>query len=115
MLERTVAASGVLPRRDLAERAALDNLALAACRLGRDELIEPLYEALAPYRETFGHSVVAHHCGHHYLGHLAAAAGWTDQAGAHFRRPPGCTGARACRCCWPSPCSTGRSWSRARA
>jgi class 3 adenylate cyclase len=84
MLERTVAAHGVLPRRDLAERAALDNLALAACRLGRDELIEPLYEALSPYGETFGHSVVAHHCGHHYLGHLAAAAGWTDRAGGHF-------------------------------
>ena len=27
---------------------------------------------------------MAHHCGHHYLGHLAAAAGWTDQAGSHF-------------------------------
>ena len=85
MLEQTVAANGTLPRRDLAERAALDNLALAACRLGRDELIVPLYEALAPYGETFGHSVVAHHCGHHYLGHLAAAAGWTDRAGAHFQ------------------------------
>jgi class 3 adenylate cyclase len=83
-LERTVAAHGVLPRKDLAERAALDNLALAACRLGRDDLVGPLYDALTPYGETFGHSVVAHHCGHHYLAHLAVAAGRSEEATAHF-------------------------------
>jgi class 3 adenylate cyclase len=84
VLDRTVATFGVLPRRDLAERAALDNLALAASRLGRDDLVPPLYEALSPYGETFGHSVVAHHCGHHFLAHLAAAGGRGAQAGAHF-------------------------------
>jgi hypothetical protein len=77
-------AGGVLPRRDLGERAALDNLALAASWLSRHDVVDRLYEALLPYGDTFGHSTVAHHCGHHYLGLLAAAAGRNGQAAAHF-------------------------------
>ncbi|MFI0350784.1 ATP-binding protein [Actinomadura sp. 9N407] len=83
-LERVLAAHGLIPREDLAQRPALDNLAFAACRLGRQDLIGPLYEALAPDGETFGTSAVGHHCGHHYLALLSAASGAPDRAGEHF-------------------------------
>lgn len=83
-LDKIIATRGLVPRRDLAERAALDNLAVAVCRLDRRDLAEPLYTALAPYSETFGHSAVGHHCGHHYLAHLAAVSGDVSKAMAHF-------------------------------
>jgi hypothetical protein len=83
-LDKIIATYGLIPRRDLAERAALDNLAFAACRLQRRDLVEPLYTALAPYSETFGHSAVGHHCGHHQLAHLAAVSGDAGKAMAHF-------------------------------
>ena len=79
-----VATCGLIPRRDLAERAALDNLALAACRLNRRDLARPLYAALEPHAETFGHSAVGHHCGHYYLAHLATASGQVSTAMEHF-------------------------------
>lgn len=84
-LDRIVATYGLIPRRDPAERAALDNLAVAACRLHRSDLARPLYAALAPHAETFGHSAVGHHCGHYYLAHLAATLGDTSKAVAHFQ------------------------------
>jgi class 3 adenylate cyclase/tetratricopeptide (TPR) repeat protein len=84
VLDKVLAEQGVIPRRDIAYRSALDNLAVAACRLGRDDLIEPLYEALASHGETFGISAVAHHCGHHYLAHLSAAGGDARRAVEHF-------------------------------
>jgi len=83
-LDRAVDAQGVIPRRDVAQRPALDNLAVAACRLHRGDLVRPLYEALEPHGETFGHSAVAHHCGHHHLAHLAVAAGESRRAAEHF-------------------------------
>jgi hypothetical protein len=83
-LDRIVTTHGLIPRRDLAERAALDNLALAACRLHRRDLAGPLYTALEPHAETFGHSAVGHHCGHHYLAHLAMTSGDVSQAMGHF-------------------------------
>jgi hypothetical protein len=83
-LGRVLAEHGLMPREDLAQRPALDNLAFAACRVGRDDLIGPLYEALAPHGETFGTSAVGHHCGHHYLAHLSAASGDPGRAGEHF-------------------------------
>jgi hypothetical protein len=83
-VDRIVAACGLIPRRDLAERAALDNLALAACRLNRRDLVRPLYAALEPHAETFGHSAVGHHCGHYYLAHLATASGQVSTAMEHF-------------------------------
>ncbi|MEU5880480.1 AAA family ATPase [Spirillospora sp. NPDC047279] len=84
-LDRVLAAQhGVLPPRDLAQRPALDNLAYAASRLGRAELFGPLYEALTPFGESFGTSAVGHHCGHHYLAHLAAAGGDHGTANDHF-------------------------------
>jgi class 3 adenylate cyclase len=83
-LDRIVATRGLVPRRDPAERAALDNLALTACRLDRRDLTRPLYAALEPYSETFGHSAVGHHCGHHYLAHLAATSGNIGRAMVHF-------------------------------
>jgi class 3 adenylate cyclase len=83
-LDKIIATDGLIPRRDLAERAALDNLAVAACRLNRQDLVQPLYTALAPYSETFGHSAVGHHCGHHHLAHLAAVSGDVSKAMAHF-------------------------------
>jgi hypothetical protein len=83
-MDRIVAAYGPVPRRDLAERAALDNLALAACRLNRRDLVGLLYDALEPHAETFGHSAVGHHCGHYYLAHLAAASGQVSKAMEHF-------------------------------
>lgn len=84
VLDRIVATSGLIPRRDLAERAALDNLALTTSRLNRRDLAGPLYEALEPFATTFGHSAVGHHCGHYYLAHLAVTRGDADRAAAHF-------------------------------
>ena len=84
VLDRIVATSGLIPRRDPAERAALDNLALTAGRLNRRDLAGPLYAALEPFATTFGHSAVGHHCGHHYLAHLAVTRGDADRAAAHF-------------------------------
>lgn len=84
VLDRIVATSGLIPRRDLAERAALDNLALTTSRLNRRDLADPLYEALEPFATTFGHSAVGHHCGHYYLAHLAVTRGDADRAAAHF-------------------------------
>ena len=85
LLDQIVSERGLIPRRDVAQRAALDNLAFAAARLRRTDLTEQLYEALEPHAETFGHSSVAHHCGHHYLAHLAAANGQTARAAEHFQ------------------------------
>jgi class 3 adenylate cyclase/tetratricopeptide (TPR) repeat protein len=84
VLDGIVATSGLIPRRDPAERAALDNLALTACRLNRRDLADPLYAALEPFASTFGHSAVGHHCGHYYLAHLAVTRGDADRAAAHF-------------------------------
>ncbi len=83
-LDRIVATFGLIPRRDPAERAALDNLALVTSRLGRRDLAHPLYAALEPYAETFGHAAIGHPCGHHYLAHLAMTSGDARQAMAHF-------------------------------
>jgi len=79
-----VARYGLIPRRDAAERPALDNLAVAVCRLRRHDLVRPLHDALTPYAETFAHSIVGHHCGHYYLAHLSAASGDDAKAAAHF-------------------------------
>ncbi|HEX6467705.1 MAG TPA: AAA family ATPase [Streptosporangiaceae bacterium] len=84
LLNRILDEQGIIPPENLAQRSALDNLAFAACRLGRRELIQPLYEALEPQAETFGISAVAHHCGHHYLALLSAASGAVQQAIDHF-------------------------------
>ena len=84
VLDEIVATSGLIPRRDPAERAALDNLALAAARLNRRDLADPLYAALEPFAATFGHSAVGHHCGHYYLAHLAVTREDADRAAAHF-------------------------------
>ncbi|WP_285693395.1 AAA family ATPase [Actinomadura sp. NBRC 104412] len=84
VLRRIVAEHGVIPPRNLAQRPALDNLALAASRQGADDLLDPLYKALEPHGDTYGHSAVAHHCGHHYLAHLAAASGNPALAAEHF-------------------------------
>jgi hypothetical protein len=83
-LDHAVARYGLIPRRDAAERPALDNLAVAVCRLRRHDLVGPLHDALTPYAETFAHSAVGHHCGHFYLAHLCAAAGDDAKAAAHF-------------------------------
>ena len=83
-LDHAVATYGLIPRRDAAERPALDNLAVAVCRLRRHDLMRPLQDALTPYAETFAHSAVGHHCGHHYLAHLSAASGDDATAAAHF-------------------------------
>jgi class 3 adenylate cyclase len=84
LLDRIIDERGLIPPENMAQRSALDNLAFAACRLGRHELIRPLYEALEPQAETFGISAVAHHCGHHYLGLLSAASGAVQRAIDHF-------------------------------
>ena len=84
VLDGIVATSGLIPRRDPAERAALDNLALTASRLNRRDLAGPLYAALEPFATTFGHSAVGHYCGHYYLAHLAVTRGDADRAAAHF-------------------------------
>jgi tetratricopeptide (TPR) repeat protein len=83
-LDETITAYGPIPRRDPAERAALDNLAVAVCWLRRHDLARPLHDALMPYAETFGHSAIGHHCGHYYLAHLSAASGDDAKAAAHF-------------------------------
>ncbi|HEU5159419.1 MAG TPA: AAA family ATPase [Streptosporangiaceae bacterium] len=84
LLDRILDERGLMPPENMAQRSALDNLAVAACRLGRRELMEPLYEALVPQAETFGISAVAHHCGHHYLALLSAASGAAARAIDHF-------------------------------
>lgn len=83
-LDRAIAVHGPVPRADLAQRPALDNLAVAARHLGRPDLAGPLYEMLVPYADTFGHSIIAHHCGHHYLAHLSIALGDPSRAARHF-------------------------------
>ncbi|MEV1169981.1 hypothetical protein, partial [Nonomuraea sp. NPDC049784] len=84
LLERILAYGGATPPRNMAHRSALDNLAVAASRLGRVELAGQLYDSLASDGETFGHSTVAHHCGHHYLAHLCVAMGSPQRAAEHF-------------------------------
>jgi class 3 adenylate cyclase len=84
MFDDAVATSAMPPRRDMAQRAALDNLAYVATRLGRLTALPTLYEALLPCADTFGHSAVAHPCGHHFLGMLAAASGQHDKASEHY-------------------------------
>jgi hypothetical protein len=84
LLDRILDERGIIPPENMAQRSALDNLAFAACRLRRHELITPLYEALERQAETFGISAVAHHCGHHYLALLSAASGAVQRAMDHF-------------------------------
>jgi len=72
------------PRRDMAERAALDNLAYVAVRNGRADALATLNEALEPFGASFGHAATAHPCGHHYLGMIAGARGDARRAAAHF-------------------------------
>ncbi|MDY7103588.1 MAG: AAA family ATPase [Actinomycetota bacterium] len=83
--EATAAAAqllaGDLPvRRSLAERAALDNLAYLASRIGLHEPAEQLLERLVPHGATFGHGSVVHPCGHHFIGLLRDTLG--DAIGA---------------------------------
>jgi class 3 adenylate cyclase/tetratricopeptide (TPR) repeat protein len=84
LFDQAVAARGLPPRRDMAQRAALDNLAYVATRIERRDALPALYEALMPCADTFGHSAVAHPCGHHYLGVLAAGLGQPEKASRHF-------------------------------
>ncbi|MEV4170309.1 AAA family ATPase [Nonomuraea sp. NPDC049709] len=84
LLDRILAYGGAAPPRNMAHRSALDNLALAAARLGRAELAGRLYDSLSAGGETFGHGAVAHHCGHHYLAHLCVAMGDRGRAAEHF-------------------------------
>jgi class 3 adenylate cyclase/tetratricopeptide (TPR) repeat protein len=84
LLDRILDYGGAAPPRNMAHRSALDNLAVAAARLGRAELAGRLYDSLASGGETFGHGAVAHHCGHHYLAHLCVATGDPGRAAEHF-------------------------------
>jgi hypothetical protein len=84
LLERILATQGAVPPRNMAHRSALDNLAVAACRLGRADVAARLYDLLSGEGETFGHSTIAHHCGHHYLAHLAVTMGDPGRAAEHF-------------------------------
>jgi class 3 adenylate cyclase len=84
LFDQAVAARGLPPRRDLAQRAALDNLAFVATRIGRSDVLPLLYEALLPCADSFGHGAVAHPCGHHYLAMLATGVGEVATAFQHF-------------------------------
>ncbi|MEV0385124.1 AAA family ATPase [Nonomuraea sp. NPDC050643] len=84
LLDRILAHGGAEPPRNMAHRPALDNLAVAAARLGRAGLAGQLYASLAADPETFGHGTVAHHCGHHYLAHLCVAMDDRRRAAEHF-------------------------------
>lgn len=84
LLDRILADQGAVPPRTMGHRPALDNLAVAASRLGRADLAAQLYGSLAAEGETFGHSTVAHHCGHHYLAHLCVTMGDLPRAAEHF-------------------------------
>ncbi|MGW4793734.1 ATP-binding protein [Nonomuraea sp. NPDC004297] len=84
LLDRILGYAGATPPRNMAHRPALDNLAVAAARLGRAELAGRLHDSLASGGETFGHGAVAHHCGHHYLAHLCLAMGDRGRAAEHF-------------------------------
>ncbi|SEN30950.1 ATP-binding protein [Nonomuraea pusilla] len=84
LLDRILAGRGGVPPRNMAQRPALDNLAVAAARLNRPDLAARVYETLEEEGETFGHGAVAHHCGHHYLAHLAVTLGEPGRASRHF-------------------------------
>jgi tetratricopeptide (TPR) repeat protein len=73
-------------RRDMLERPSLDELAHIAARLGRRDIADAVRARLAPLAGTFGHGVVAHPVGHHWLGVSARAAGMPEEALAHLRR-----------------------------
>jgi DNA-binding SARP family transcriptional activator/tetratricopeptide (TPR) repeat protein len=79
---------GPLPqlRRDPLQRPSLDNLAWLAARLDRRDLAAAVHAQLEPLADTFGHAVVAHPVGHHWLGVLALALGRPDEARAHLSR-----------------------------
>ncbi|HET9256520.1 MAG TPA: BTAD domain-containing putative transcriptional regulator [Pseudonocardiaceae bacterium] len=72
-------------RRDLLERPSLDNLAFLAARLNRPELAAAVGAQLEPLAGTFGHGVVAHPIGHHWLGVLALARARPAEAIGHLR------------------------------
>ncbi len=73
-------------RRDLLERPSLDNLAFLAARLHRPELAAAVRARLEPLADTFGHGVVAHPVGHHWLGVLALAQQRPAEAATHLTR-----------------------------
>jgi hypothetical protein len=73
-------------RRDLLERPSLDNLAFLAARLRRPDLNNAVRVRLEPLADTFGHGVVAHPVGHHWLGVLALAAQRPEEAVARLER-----------------------------
>lgn len=73
-------------RRDLLERPSLDNLAFLAARLHRRELAAAVHDRLEPLADTFGHVVVAHPVGHHWLGMLALVLERPAEAIAHLQR-----------------------------
>jgi tetratricopeptide (TPR) repeat protein len=73
-------------RRDPLERPSLDDLACLAVELGRRDLADAVYRRLLPLADTFGHGVVAHPIGHHWLGVLALELGRPADAAGHLRR-----------------------------
>lgn len=73
-------------RRDMLERPLLDDLAFLAARLDRPDLAASVRVRLEPLADTFGHAVVAHPVGHHWLGVLALAQGRTNDAVTHLGR-----------------------------
>lgn len=86
-MERVALDGGLLRlRRDMLERPSLDDLAFLAARLDRPDLAAAAQTRLEPLADTFGHAIVAHPVGHHWLGVLALADGRPDEATAHLER-----------------------------
>jgi DNA-binding SARP family transcriptional activator/class 3 adenylate cyclase len=87
---RRVVNAGFLPvRRDMLATPSLYNLAFLATRAGDREASAALYDALAPFAESFANTTVAKPVGWHFLGMLAGATGRVEQARAHLEKAIG--------------------------
>ena len=73
-------------RRDMMERPSLDNLVHLADRLHRPDLAAAAAARLEPVADTFGHMIVAHPVGQHWLGVAELAQGRPARAVTRLRR-----------------------------
>jgi tetratricopeptide (TPR) repeat protein len=72
------------PRRDLLAGPVLCNLGYLAARLGDQDRMPELFDALLPLASSFANTTVAKPVGAHFLGMLASARGEDDEAERYF-------------------------------
>jgi len=94
LFDAAVARNGLPPRRDLAQRAALDNLSLVGARIGRYEEVATLYSASYPTPRPSG--TAQWHIRAVTLSRVAGRGdGQSETAVDHFAAPPRSTNALA--------------------